>query len=192
MILSILICTIPQRKELFETLIKELARQMNEIEERIEIKWNPEPRGKMTIGKKRQILLEESTGEYIVYFDDDDFPEPNYMRAIIEALKDKPDCVGLKIRMTTNGANEQTCIHSLVNKTWRKENNVYYRNVTHFNPVKREIAIKVGFEDIAFGEDKLYSDLITPFCETEVFIDEFLFNYRYTNHESHNDKYGIQ
>jgi len=96
--------------------------------------------------------------------------------------------------MTTNGDRPQLCCHSLKYKEWA--NNVdgyhYVRNVTHFNPVRKELAIRVGFKDLRFGEDKEYSDRLTQLCKTEVFINRKLFHYRYTNKEPHNKKYGIK
>lgn len=144
----------------------------------------------MSIGAKRQKLLERAKGEYIVYFDSDDYPKPNYIKDIAKALEVKPDCLGFKIEMTTNGKNKQTCIHSLSYKNWHEKGGVYYRNVTHFNPVKRELALQVGFKDLRFGEDKDYSDRLTLLCHKEIFIDEFLFEYRYTTGMTHKEKYG--
>lgn len=148
----------------------------------------------ISIGAKRQGLLERATGEYIVYFDSDDFPKPDYIKKIVKALEEKPDCVGFKIEMTTNGKNPQTCCHSLKYKQWK--NNVdgfdYVRSVTIFNPVKRELALKVGFESIRYGEDKKYSDGLTPLCNTEVYINDFLFDYRYSTEMPHAEKYGIK
>lgn len=145
----------------------------------------------ISIGAKRQKLLDKSKGEYIVYFDSDDFPNGDYIKEIMKALEEKPDCVGLKIQMTTNGQKPQTCIHSLKNPEWKQKGDDYLRNVTHFNPVLRSLAIQVGFEDKRYGEDKVYSDKVSKLCKKEVFIDKHLFNYRYSNQIEHNIKYGI-
>lgn len=190
MTLSILIATVPERKELFEALKFHLSAWC--LLYPIEILFDDAPRGVISIGKKRQLLLERARGEYIVYFDDDDWPKPYYGSSILNALMEKPDCVGFKIAMTTNGKNPETCIHSLRNKIWEFKNGIYLRNVTHFNPVRREIALQVGFEDIRFGEDKIYSDKVTHLCKTEVFIDDYLFDYRYSTAESHGKKYGFE
>lgn len=189
MILSILICTIPERETMFNELMNSFKAQLNE---NVEVLYEPSPRGSVTIGEKRQILLNRSNGDYIVYFDDDDKPSPYYVDEILKALESKPDCVGFKIMMTTDGSNPETCIHSLSNEVWEKKNGIYLRNVTHFNPVKRELALQVGFKSISFGEDKEYSDRITPLCKKEVFIDKYLFDYRYTTTTPHKVKYGIQ
>lgn len=148
----------------------------------------------ISVGAKSQLLLNESTGDYINRFDDDDLPYHYYIDAIQEAIKTNPDCVGFPIDMTTNGQNPQRCCHSLKYKQWR--NNVdgwdFVRNVTHFNPVKRKLALKIGFRNLRFGEDKHYSDRITRICRTEVYIEQPLFHYRYSNKIEHSIKYGIK
>lgn len=146
----------------------------------------------MSIGAKRQKLLEKAKGEYIVFFDSDDYPKPNYVTEIMTALERGPDCVGFKIAMTTNGTNPQTCVHSLLNPVWEFKGGEYLRNVTHFNPVRLVLALKAGFKDIRFGEDKDYSDRVSKLCKHEVFIDKFLFDYRYSDKVEHNQKYGIK
>lgn len=188
--LSILICTIPERKELFDSLIELFRNQYSGGE--VELVINSASRENISVGYKRQYLLDTCNGEYIVYFDDDDKPSPYYIDEILKAIESKPDCVGFKILMTTNGSNPETCIHSLKNKVWEKKNGVYLRNVTHFNPVKRELALQVGFKDLRFGEDFDYANRLTPLCKNEVFIDKYLFDYRYSTKEPHREKYGIK
>lgn len=193
MILSILICTTYDRRRLFEKLYAELQRQRSECQEPVEILFEEDGK-QISVGAKRQKLLRRATGEYIVFFDSDDYPFQCYLSSILEALKSKPDCVGFLIHMTTNGKKDQTCCHSLQYPVWA--NNVdgydYVRNVTHFNPVLREKALQVGFKDMRFGEDRKYSDAVTKLCKTEVFLDKKLFHYRYTTIMSHKRKYGIK
>jgi glycosyltransferase involved in cell wall biosynthesis len=190
--LSILIATVESRKKEFDLLTSWFT---------ILMQGNPEiellsecDNKQISIGAKRQKLLERATGDYIVFFDDDDQPEYNYIDLIMQVIRQSPDCIGMIIRMSTNGENYQTCCHSLKYKKWA--NNVdgydYVRSVTHFNPVKRELALKVGFKDLRFGEDKDYSDRLTPLCKNEVFIKERLFHYRYTTNINHKEKYGIK
>lgn len=192
--LSILIATVPERRAEFLALKAEFYRQIKAggFANLVELVINPAPRGTISIGTKSQIMLMESKGDYVVRFDDDDFPKPWYISDIMEALRNNPDCVGFKIYMTTNGKNPETCIHSLANSTWEKKNGVYLRTVTHFNPVRRDIALAVGYPDKSFGEDKDFSDGVTPLCKHEVYIDKFMFDYRYTNKVDHNTKYGIK
>jgi len=188
--LSVLIATTVDRREMFGRLMEEFAMQATD---EVQILFEEDDK-KMSIGRKRQLLLERAEGDYILYFDSDDFPYPNYLSEILTALDSGPDCVGFLIHMTTNGRHPQVCCHSLKYKVWEKNRHGYdyVRGVTHFNPVKRELALKIGFSDLRFGEDKIYSDRITRICRREVFINKKLFHYRYTNGVPHAVKYGIK
>lgn len=189
-LLSILICTTYDRRRLFEKLYAELDRQsMGAVEILFE-----EDGKQISVGAKRQKLLRRATGEYIVFFDSDDWPFKNYIEEILTALEHRPDCVGFLIHMTTNGKKDQTCCHSLQYKEWATnvDGYDYVRNTTHFNPVRRDLALQVGFKDMRFGEDRKYSDAVTKLCKTEVFINKKLFHYRYTTTMSHKRKYGIK
>jgi hypothetical protein len=97
------------------------------------------------------------------------------------------------IHMTTNGIKPQLCCHSLRYKEWKEHVNGYdyVRNITHFNPVRRELALQVGFKDLRYGEDRIYSDAVTKLCETEVFINKRMFHYRYSNAVPYKKKYGF-
>lgn len=191
---QVLIATTFDRRHLFETLLIELRTQIysNRLEEEVQVLYDEDNREK-SIGKKRQDLLNRSNSDFINFFDSDDWPYENYIRDIYSALNKDCDCVGILIDMTTNGINPQLCCHSLKYPVWENEKDGYdyVRNVTHFNPVKREIAIQVGFPDIRYGEDHVYSNGITSLCKKEIFIQIPVFNYRYSNKINHNEKYGI-
>ncbi len=189
--LSILICTTFERETLFLKLLTEFHVQAQGYS--VEILFEQDDK-QISVGAKRQKLLDRAQGEYIVYFDDDDWPELHYISEIIKALETKPDCLGYRIRMTTNEQREEMCCHSLRYPQWRSnvDGYNYVRNVTHFNVVKRSIATQVGFPDKRFGEDKVYSDQVTALCKTEVFIDKVMFHYRYSNRIPHKRKYGIR
>lgn len=189
--LSILIATTLDRREMFSTLHAEFFRQS--FGKSVEILYD-EDNKEVSVGVKRQRLLEKSKGEYIVFFDSDDSPCPTYVDDILYALcSGDYDCVGFLIHMTTNGQRPQTCCHSLKYKRWANgvDGYDYVRGVTHFNPVKRSLALQVGFKDMRFGEDREYSERLTPLCKTERFINKKLFHYRYTK-QDHNERYGIK
>lgn len=190
--LSILIATTIDRRKMFEALYEELNRQAEGLP--VEILFE-EDNKQISIGAKRQKLLERATADYVAFFDSDDWPYEYYISEILKALESEPDCVGFLIHMTTNNRNPQTCCHSLKYKTWEKniDGYDYVRSVTHFNPILRSIALQIGYDPkLRFGEDRKHSDLVTPLCKTEVFIDKLLFHYRYSNTEPHRKKYGIR
>lgn len=192
---DILIATVVDRRHLFLPLKDEFDRQIAELglTDKVKVIY-AEDNKEMSIGAKRQLLLDHATADYINYFDSDDFPRKCYVKDIYEAIQQGPDSVGFLIQMTTNGINPKICCHSLRFKKWAERigGYDYVRNVTHFNPVKRDHALRVGFEDLRFGEDKHYSDKVTRLCRKEVFLDKILFDYRYSNKEPHKQKYGIK
>ena len=137
-----------------------------------------------------------ATGTHLVFFDDDDWPYPHYISDIMNAIESDPDCVGQVIDMTYDGQPNVQCVHSLRFKTWSERpvntpgyGRVFLRNVTHRNPVRTYIAKAVGFPDLRFGEDKVYSDGVTALCKTEVMVERPGFVYRYSTAEPHAQKY---
>ena len=195
--LAILIATTIDRRPMFDILMEEFERQIQACKLEYCVKvYYLEDNKEISVGLKRQKLLNMSDGhDYIVFFDSDDMPHENYVKKLHEAIQLSPDCVGFEIDMTTNGTKPQKCCHSLKYPVWQemKDGYDYVRNITHFNPVKRELAVQVGFKDMRFGEDKDYADRLTPLCKKEIFINEPLFHYRFNNQLlNHNKKYGIR
>ena len=186
--LSILICTIPERKDKFDSLYNELT--FLALNKAVEIKFNDAPRGSITIGAKRNELLLDSTGEYVCFIDDDDSASPYYVDSILRAIESKPDAIGFKIMCDMEGKKEIAA--SSIKYDW--SNNIdgfrYVRSIYHKTPVKREIALKCMFPDKSFGEDYEYSMRLKPHLKTEVFINEFLYFYNY-KYENPNIKYGL-
>ena len=151
----------------------------------------------MTIGKKRQMLLEMATKEWIVFFDDDDWPSEGYVANILKAIERNPgaDCCGIWGRMTVNGASPKTWRHRLgmpFIETMSEGFN-YTRPIMHFNPVLRTKALEAGFDITSrWGEDVDYAKRLNPLLTKEAFVHEPLFLYRYSNKIPHETKYGIK
>jgi glycosyltransferase involved in cell wall biosynthesis len=172
--LSILIPTLPNRKPMLDTLVANLTAQIGDNP--VQIIYDD---CALTTGAKRQRLLEEAKGDYVVFVDDDDMVAPDYVVSILQAIETNPDCVGFRGWMTTNGKNKQQWEVSSRHKKWTESNGKYYRHTLHITPVKREIALKVGFKNITQGEDYQYSMGLVPLLKTEVFIDKELYYYLY-------------
>lgn len=187
MTLDILIPTVTERKMQFETLLN----RFQELSmDGVNVIYLSDDKT-MPIGTKRNKLLEMSSADYIVFFDDDDWPHDIFVSDIMQALVTKPDCVGFEILCMMDGVPKLAC-HSLKYKEWSGDIDGYdhVRNVTHRNPVKREIALQVKFPDLRFGEDQVYSNGITKLCQNEVFIPKQLFTYIYRT-EDFVKKYGF-
>ena len=196
MILSILIPTVVGREAKLQKLLNILNAQQdeenpgeaNDIEVLVD-KDNKE----VSIGAKRQRLLENSKGEYVVFIDDDDEVSHDYIREICKAIQSKPDAVGFKIECTFNGTGKCMASASSRYSDWSEDVDgfKYVRSIYHKTPLKREIALKVGFEDRRFGEDYVYSMGVMKHIKSENYINKVLYFYKY-NDEPYPQKYGIK
>src|SRR5687768_903403 len=102
-LLSILTLTIPERAEKFNQLSTELNRQMQVLHERnkhryleqdcdkeVELTADASPsflNGGLSIGKKRESLVNQATGKYICFLDDDESIAPNYLEVLYDLCK---------------------------------------------------------------------------------------------------------
>jgi glycosyltransferase involved in cell wall biosynthesis len=136
--------------------------------------------GEMAIGAKRNRLLHRVKGDYICFVDDDDEVPDNYISLILNAIADGyPDVCGLKgLLIRSHQRQARTFIHSIKYDHWFEEDGIYYRCPNHLNPVKRKLALQVGFPEKDFGEDQDYSMKLFPLLQTEYMIDETLYYYR--------------
>lgn len=181
MTLSILIPTIESRYQQFSALLDFL-----EVQPGFKTYFNIfayYDEGQMTIGEKRQLLLEQADGDYVAFIDDDDEVTDQYIPRIIAACWNKPDVVGFKGWMTTNGAKKELWEISKSNpyKTCHQGPFRYLRFNNHLSPVKREIALKIGYKFMTHGEDYDYACRLqqSGLIRSEFFIDEFLYHYKY-------------
>ena len=183
--LSILICSLPDRKTYLKRLKNCLKPQLrNEVEILVDFA----DRGEKTVGQKRNDLLKQSTGEYVCFIDDDDFVSDNYVEKIIKATDSKPDVVGFNTIIMFDGVHPRKVKNTLGNEKWTHDIGkvpwdmtqhpiIYYRSPGHLTPVKREIALQISFPSINDQEDKFYAYGVSNQCKEEVYIDDYLYFY---------------
>jgi hypothetical protein len=193
-VLSIVLPTTFDRRKTFYPLLEFILRQINnmDLSREIEVLIDEDNKEK-SIGQKRQDLLQRANGKYIVGIDSDDWISDDYIKKIYKAITNNPevDHIGFYEKCNIDGDITKS-IFSIKYLKWH-ENLDGYDHIRCANPksvIKREIAIKVGFEDIRYGEDRIFSEKVTPLLSTEIFIDDMLYYYRRINSE-HNHRYGI-
>ncbi len=185
-ILSILICHLYSRRDLLERLLAVLKPQIGySAKEYIGAHYFESPdckvevivegdNGRITIGEKRNRLLDRAMGLYIAYIDDDDLVSEKYCELILKALEKKPDAVGIEGIIYQKKFPPRIFKHSIWNYGWYEHAGIYYRCANHLNPVKRELALQVKFHShLSHGEDRRYSETISPLIETEEYISDF-------------------
>jgi glycosyltransferase involved in cell wall biosynthesis len=203
MLLSILICTIHQRKEQLHLLLTELEKQSiengykinSDLEIFIRDDWHENFNGLATInvGQKRDLLLKGSKGKIVCFIDDDDWISPNYLKLIIEAIKSNPniDCIGFLQDYLVDGKEQiggsKVCI-SLKYNQWDLNVDGYLavRTPNHLTPIKRQICIDAGgYKNLEKAEDLDFSNRVYPFLKNEYFINETMYYYRKKTENEH-------
>ena len=188
MLLSILIPTLPERSNLFSKLFFDINFQieMQNAFGIVEVLTDEAPKGK-SIGQKRNELLNKAKGEYVCFIDDDDKISNDYLRLILKALNNKPDCLSLKGVITMDGQMPKYFEHSIKYNEYRTTQNLitYERYPNHLNVIKRDIAVQFKFPEINFGEDTDWATQINKsgLLKKETYIDEVLYYYNYISNK---------
>lgn len=180
--LSILIPSLTNRKKFLNQILISLEAQLIDG---VEVCINID-NGQKSVGQKRNELLKAANGKYVAFIDDDDYISDDYVSLVLNAVKDGCDVVGMHLLMTRKEMQEteERTYHSLKYKHWydepdpdRKGKRRYFRNPNHLNPVKRELALAVGFPELDHGEDHDYSKRLLPLLKTEVYIEQPIYYY---------------
>ncbi len=188
MILSILICTLPERKEMFEDLANKLFAQKIFCEQLVGdgcVEILTDHRGReVSTGTKRNDLIARAKGIFCVFIDDDDSVPDYYMETIILNAREDIDCFAINGTMTTNGQNEKQWFISLgmpYKADWSTGNEIYLRYPNHITPIRTDIAKQFKFADVTIGEDFDWATRIqkSGLLKTQALISKPMYHYRY-------------
>ena len=178
-ILSILICTLEERKEQLDKLLRHLRSQIINPDE-VEILINSDNREKTT-GAKRNELLEQAKGKYILFIDDDDWVPEYFINELLKASESGADCFatnGIMFYVLKNISIQFFFSKDYTDHTlWVGNKPIYIRRTNHISPVKRELALQAGFPDITIHEDTVYSERLNRFLKTEYLIEKPMYEY---------------
>lgn len=183
--LSVLICSTHTRYETFGRAIQDqiwaqYAALAPGFQDSIEIIMVTDNK-KMMLGQKRNVMVDMAQGKYVVFVDDDDRLEPDYLTSLLIAIHyhSDADVITFLVSVSLNGGTPKLCRYS---KDFRRDHNTrtgYERLPNHICAVKRELAQQVSFPNVAYGEDSAYSKLLLPLLKTEHHIPRVLYHYDY-------------
>jgi hypothetical protein len=192
MLLSILIPTIPERRECFSALMSELHRQVQSggYYQDVEILYDDRPaekRGGPSTGEKRNSLDMRARSEYIWRIDDDDMIMPEALGKVITGCKTGADVIGINGYWTENGSKRTPFEIRLGNPyiaDYTRGHEVFLRYPNHITPVKREKVIGIRFPYKSNFEDKEWADAVksADVLKTQYVINEEIYHYNYSTH----------
>jgi glycosyltransferase involved in cell wall biosynthesis len=137
----------------------------------------------VSIGMRRNELLQRAAGEYICFIDDDDRIADNYIELVMAGIATNPDCCSLNGIITTDGKNPKPFKHSIDYKEFFERDGVYYRCPNHLNTVKTELARQCPFPDWDRSEDSNYAFQLRDkgLLKVEYKIEPVLYFYDYVS-----------
>jgi hypothetical protein len=157
--ISILIPTMTHRKRLFEKVLAEIKMQARSIPEiKTEILWESD-NGELTLGQKRNILVDRCVGKYHCFIDDDDVLAPDYLKTFVPMIASgiDYDCASFVGAHYKRGVFNKLFHHSMKYTEWDETPERFIRTVSPMNLIKTSIVRQVRYKDIRNIEDHEFS-----------------------------------
>lgn len=126
-------------------------------------------------------MVRMAQGDYVVFVDDDDRIEPDYVKTLLDATKHDADCITFHAMVSLNASPARLCRYSIKFKKDENTGNEYRRLPNHITAVKRDIALRCPFPSKGCGEDADYAVLLRPMLKSEHPIDRVLYHYDYND-----------
>lgn len=173
---TILIPTIGRRQAQFKRLALELLAQaeLHSGEVTVLAYYN---NGERPLAQIRQALVEAAGSFYVSFVDDDDWVPEFYVEKVLGAAGDYgaqfeawPDYIGWRMQHYSDGHPSKPTYHSLAYGKWYDDSRGYYRDVSHLNPIRRELALQADFRGGNPPEDVSWADQMRGLLRTEVVI----------------------
>lgn len=179
---SILIQTQPSRQHFLARLNATLRPQVEEHDD-IEILTRLFD-ANMDLGTNRQKLIEQAIGQYVNFIDDDDLVPAHYISTIYPLL-DGVDYIGFQLQMYSDGEKQKPTYHTLRYKEWNADQDGYYRDISHLNPMRRELALRIPMSG-GCGEDQRWADGLRNLgvVKTEHYVNEIMYYYLWRSNKT--------
>ena len=165
--LTICICSMPQRSRTLVALLEDLTKQRRIDEVQILVNMDA---GQQQRGVKRNYMIFNALGEYIVHIDDDDAVHVDYVGKILDAIDANPgvDAIVLRGVRIDLHANHDALLFDyrvMLGDVAVTEGEVLWRSPGHLCPVRHDIVQAHPFPEIE-PEDLLWVAAIAPHIKT--------------------------
>jgi len=178
---SILVCSVSTRRSTFmPKIIEQIYGQIERegLDKEVECIVLMDNKT-MTVGDKRNRLIEASRGHWVCFVDDDDRIADDYVRTLYRASrKTDADTITFYASVSINGQMPK------IARFFCSENknlpDAYDRQPNHLMLIKRNIAHLIGFKSISFQEDDDYAARCYPLIKKIYNIDKVLYYYDFS------------
>lgn len=187
-----MICSTPERSEMFGRLFTQLHRQLEYMQTfhntlgNIEILFDDSKRfldGGLSIGKKRQSLVQRAEGKYLCFLDSDESIPGNYLESLVRLChKDQDICT---FKAIANMEQFWSIIDMRLDYKVNDQINPNYtvrRPPWHCCPVRSVFAKMFEFPDLNNAEDFVWMEKVLTCCTSEAHTDAILFRYNHGKH----------
>lgn len=181
--LSILMCTVPEPfrdREFFNYISQNILSQAGGTP--VQFLYLGDNRS-ITIGEKRNILMNASKADYLTFVDDDDQISEDYVETILHAL-DGSDCIAIGVQQTKDNQNEAlydySPDHGRNYNTRINGRRIYHRIPDHLCVWKREIALRCAFPNKSISEDHEWAECQLAKGYTFKKIDKVIYHYDFS------------
>lgn len=181
--LSILICGVPSRiiNGKSSKILTCVCEQAKQFENEVEVLFLLDNKQRM-LGEKRNDLVNLSKGKYIAFIDDDDEISSDYVKELIDSIDlGDYDVINFVVKVSLNDSPYKPCYYCKNIENDFNLANSYHRLPNHIMCVKRELAIRVPYKNILYGEDSDYSKRLKPLLKSQLSIDKVLYSYNYNS-----------
>lgn len=177
MLWSILILTQPSRANFLTRLLKVLSPQIEKYSD-VELTINY-CNNEFDLGKNRAQMYENANGKYVNFIDDDDLVPDDYVASIYPLL-DGVDYIGFEAYFFYDGDFQKPSYHSLRYNNWIDHDVALFRDLSHLNPIKKELAVLGKMQGITC-EDRNWANVLRNLgvVKTEHYISKPMYFYYY-------------
>lgn len=180
---DILVPTLGERSRLFARLMDVLLPQTEPYGGRVRVSgWFNN--GKPGLAEIRQLMVKASAADYVSFVDDDDLVPLYFADEAMKAIDQRPDYVGWQVQCYSDGVPTAVSYHSLAHKRWVNLEDRYLRDISHINPIRRDIALTADFRRAAPGqpEDRAWVHQLRNGgrLRKEVMINRIMYHYLFS------------
>lgn len=146
----------------------------------VEVLWLGDNKS-MSIGEKREHLINISKGDYVSFIDDDDDISDTYIDDALKAFETNPDVVTFECEYKNKDTNQRVRVKFGMDYINEDIKDVSYRMPYPICFIKKVIALQVKFPHQNLGEDTVFAKQLFDLCflQKEIHIPKVLYYYNH-------------